>query len=79
MKQLAAVNPAEALYDASPSHGPGVVVAWIGGQLPADLHQVWRWYLGRFTVEHTLRFTKERLGWTAPAFARRSRWTAGPG
>ena len=27
-------------------------LAWIGGDLPQDLHQVWRWYLRRFTVEH---------------------------
>ena len=63
-----------------PRHGrPGPLwLAWIGGQLPDDLHQVWRWYLGRFTVEHAFRFAKTSLGWTTirprhPAAA--DRWT----
>ncbi len=53
-------------------------LAWIGGQLPQDLHQLWRWYLRRFTVEHAFRFAKQQLGWTTvrprqPAAA--DRWT----
>ena len=63
-----------------PRHGrPAPLwLAWIGGQLPDDLHQVWRWYLGRFTVEHAFRFAKTSLGWTtvrprSPAAA--DRWT----
>jgi DDE superfamily endonuclease len=49
-----------------PRHGrPAPLwLAWIGGGLPADLHQVWRWYLRRFTVEHAFRFAKSSLGWT---------------
>src|SRR5437763_798374 len=39
-------------------------LAWIGGELPEDLHQVWRWYLRRFCVEHAFRFAKQQLGWT---------------
>jgi hypothetical protein len=39
-------------------------LAWVGGELPEDLHQVWRWYLRRFTVEHAFRFAKQQLGWT---------------
>jgi len=39
-------------------------LAWIGGPLPADLHQVWRWYLRRFAVEHGFRFAKHEVGWT---------------
>ncbi len=54
-------------------------LAWIGGPLPADLHQVWRWYLRRFTVEHGFRFGKQSLGWTTvrprdPAAADRWSW-----
>ena len=63
-----------------PRHGrPAPLwLAWIGGQLPDDLHQVWRWSLGRFTVEHAFRFAKTSLGWTTvrprhPAAA--DRWT----
>jgi hypothetical protein len=53
-------------------------LAWIGGELPADLLDVWRWYCRRFTVEHGFRFLKQALGWTsvrpnAPAAA--DRWT----
>ncbi len=39
-------------------------LAWLGGPLPDDLHQLWRWYLRRFTVEHGFRFGKQQLGWT---------------
>jgi hypothetical protein len=40
-------------------------LAWIGGPLPDDLHDLWRWYCCRFTVEHGFRFLKHDLGWTA--------------
>jgi hypothetical protein len=40
-------------------------LAWIGGPLPADLHDLWRWYCHRFIVEHGFRFLKHDLGWTA--------------
>ena len=39
-------------------------LAWIGGPLPTDLLQVWRWYQRRFAVEHGFRFLKQSLGWT---------------
>ena len=53
-------------------------LVWIGGQLPADLHQLWRWYPRRFAAEHGFRFAKHDLGWTtvrpcAPETA--DRWT----
>jgi Transposase DDE domain len=53
-------------------------LAWIGGSLPKDLSDLWRWYLRRFTVEHAFRFFKQTLGWTTvrprhPAAA--DRWT----
>ena len=53
-------------------------LAWIGGDLPADLGDLWRDYILRFTVEHGFRFLKQALGWTTvrprdPAAA--DRWT----
>jgi hypothetical protein len=39
-------------------------LAWIGGPLPDDLHDLWRWYTRRFIVEHGFRFLKHDLGWT---------------
>lgn len=53
-------------------------LAWVGGPLPDDLLQVWRWYLARFTVEHLFRFAKQTLGWTRPRLrhpAAADRWT----
>jgi hypothetical protein len=53
-------------------------LAWIGGPLPDDLLQLWRWYARRFVIEHAFRFSKHDLGWTTvrvrqPAAA--DRWT----
>jgi hypothetical protein len=39
-------------------------LAWIGGSLPDDLHDLWRWYCRRYLVEHGFRFLKHDLGWT---------------
>lgn len=39
-------------------------LAWIGGPLPDDLLDLWRWYTARFTAEHGFRFLKHDLGWT---------------
>jgi hypothetical protein len=49
-----------------PRHGrpEPLWLAWIGGDLPADLHQIWRWDRRRFTVEHAFRVANSRLGWT---------------
>jgi hypothetical protein len=53
-------------------------LVWVGGPLPDDLLELWRWYCRRFTVEHAFRFCKQELGWTsvrprAPEAA--DRWT----
>jgi hypothetical protein len=40
-------------------------LAWIGGPLPDDLLDLWRWYCRRFLIEHGFRFLKHDLGWTA--------------
>ena len=40
-------------------------LAWVGGPLPDDLHDLWRWYCRRFVIEHGFRFLKHDLGWTA--------------
>jgi hypothetical protein len=36
---------------------------WYAGPTPPDPQLLWRAYVHRFDVEHTLRFCKERLGW----------------
>jgi hypothetical protein len=36
---------------------------WYAGPEPPDPASLWRAYVHRFDVEHTLRFAKERLGW----------------
>lgn len=40
-------------------------LAWVGGPLPEDLLDLWRWYTRRFVIEHGFRFLKHDLGWTA--------------
>jgi hypothetical protein len=54
-------------------------LAWVGGALPDDLLDLWRWYRRRFTIEHGFRFLKQDLGWTTvrprtPAAADRWSW-----
>ncbi len=54
-------------------------LTWIGGALPTDLLDLWRWYGLRFTAEHGFRFLKQALGWTTvrprdPAAADRWSW-----
>jgi Transposase DDE domain len=39
-------------------------LAWIGGPLPDDLLDLWRWYTRRYVIEHGFRFLKHDLGWT---------------
>ena len=47
---------------------PKTVWLWWHGDDPAslDLDRVWRAYLRRFDIEHTVRFAKQNLGWTTP-------------
>lgn len=54
-------------------------LAWHGGDLPADLRDVWHWYHRRFAIEHGFRFLKQDLGWTtihprSPVTADRWSW-----
>jgi len=56
---------------------------WQSGQGPPgalpDLALLWRAYIHRFDVEHTFRFVKETLRWTAPRVRhpeQADRWTA---
>jgi hypothetical protein len=39
---------------------------WWSGEGEPDLDLLWRAYCRRFTLEHTFRFLKDRLGWTSP-------------
>ncbi len=40
---------------------------WWTGPDPIDLDLCWRAYLRRFDIEHSFRFIKSTLGWTAPS------------
>jgi DDE superfamily endonuclease len=51
---------------------------WWSGEGEADLDLIWRAYCRRFDLEHTIRFLKQTLGWTAPRFRhpeQADRWT----
>ncbi len=51
---------------------------WWSGPGTPDLDVCWRAYLRRFDLEHTFRFVKHTLGWTAPALCtpeQADRWT----
>ncbi|MDQ5827825.1 MAG: transposase [Chloroflexota bacterium] len=51
---------------------------WWSGEGEANLDLLWRAYCRRFDLEHTLRFTKQTLGWTTPRFRhpeQAARWT----
>jgi hypothetical protein len=47
---------------------PKVLWLWWAGPegLQLDLDLVWRAYIRRFDLEHTVRFAKQTLGWTTP-------------
>jgi hypothetical protein len=51
---------------------------WWSGGSDADLDLLWKAYCRRFDLEHTIRFLKQTLGWTAPRFRhpeQADRWT----
>jgi hypothetical protein len=51
---------------------------WWSGPGEPDLEQCFRAYLHRFDLEHTFRFAKNTLGWTAPSLCtpqQADRWT----
>ena len=48
------------------------------GATPAEVDRLWQAFLRRFDIEHTFRFFKQVLGWTAPKIrspAAADRWT----
>jgi hypothetical protein len=45
---------------------PKVLWLWWTGPGELDLDLVWRAYIRRFDLEHTIRFAKQTLGWTTP-------------
>ena len=57
---------------------PQVLWLWWHGPGAPELDVVWRAYVRRFDLEHTLRFCKQTLGWTTPRVrhpAQADRWT----
>jgi hypothetical protein len=50
---------------------------WVAGP-DSDIETCWRAYLRRFDIEHTYRFVKNTMGWTAPSLRtpeQADRWT----
>src|SRR5215216_2814303 len=57
---------------------PQVLWLWWAGPGEPDLGLLWRSYVRRFDLEHTLRFCKQSLGWTTPRVRhpeQADRWT----
>jgi hypothetical protein len=57
---------------------PQVLWLWWAGVGVPDLDLLWRAYVRRFDLEHTLRFCKQSLGWTTPRVRhpeQADRWT----
>ena len=57
---------------------PQVLWLWWAGPGAPDLDLLWRAYVRRFDLEHTLRFCKQSLGWTTPRVRhpeQADRWT----
>lgn len=59
---------------------PKTLWLWWNGSQPCDLDldRVWRAYLRRFDIEHTIKFAKQALGWTTPKIRtpeQADRWT----
>ncbi len=57
---------------------PRVLWLWWAGPGAPDLDVLWRAYVRRFDLEHTLRFAKQGLGWTTPRVRhpeQADRWT----
>lgn len=51
---------------------------WWSGPGEPDLDLCWRAYIRRFDIEHTIRFSKNTLGWTVPSLRhpeQADRWT----
>jgi hypothetical protein len=60
------------------SDQPHVLWLWSNGPGQPDLDLLWRAYVRRFDLEHTLRFCKQSLGWTKPRVRspeQADRWT----
>jgi hypothetical protein len=57
---------------------PKALWLWWGGPGAPNLDLLWRAYVRRFDLEHTLRFCKQSLGWTTPRVRhpeQADRWT----
>ena len=57
---------------------PKALWLWFSGDEEPDLDLLWRAYVRRFDLEHTIRFLKQTLGWTAPRVRhpeQADRWT----
>jgi hypothetical protein len=61
-----------------PTRAPRRLWLWWSGPAEPDLDLVWRLYVRRFDLEHTVRFLKQTLNWTLPRVRhpeQADRWT----
>jgi hypothetical protein len=61
-----------------PTKVPVPLWLWWWGPDPPDLEPIWRVYVARFSIDHTVRFFKQALKWTTPKFRcpqAAERWT----
>jgi len=61
-----------------PTKAPTPLWFWWHGPILPDLAELWQAYIARFSIEHTFRFFKQTLHWTAPKLrspAAADRWT----
>jgi hypothetical protein len=69
---------AERLPSGERRRRPKALWLWWHGEGDPDLDLLWRAYCRRFSIEHAIRFLKERLGWVRPKVRhpeQADRWT----
>ena len=78
VKGTVALVEVERLPSGKRRRSPKALWLWWHGEDEPDLDLLWRSYCRRFSIEHAIRFIKERLGWVRPKVRhpeQADRWT----